>query len=415
MKFLKSTAALALAVLMLALCACGTKVEKVRDLLCDIDVDRVTAAGIDENESVALADAYLRIFGGVITEDKNSPLISPLSIITALGMLADGTAGNTRAQLEELFGLKTEELDALLSYLDARLRDTGSKNVKFTSANSLWLTNNGGIKFKTSYLERVKASYAAEIYSVNFADPTIPDEINSWVKKHTDGMIEKMIEPSDVDGNTVSAILNALTFDAKWEKEFEKVSDGTFASYTGDERNVSMMFSSDCRYYELDGAVGISKDYDGGKYRFEAILPDGKTDVFDFAKNLDGKTIMSLPEREVKTSVRVGVPKFSLDCDFDLIPALTSIGITDVFGGAADFSELAEIKPGEIYVDKAIHKTHIELDESGTKAAAATYISTRKNAVMYEKEVILDRPFLYMIVDAETNLPVFIGILTDVK
>ena len=179
MKFLKSTAALALAVLMLALCACGTKVEKVRDLLCDIDVDRVTAAGIDENESVALADAYLRIFGGVITEDKNSPLISPLSIITALGMLADGTAGNTRAQLEELFGLKTEELDALLSYLDARLRDTGSKNVKFTSVNSLWLTNNGGIKFKTSYLERVKASYAAEIYSVNFADPTIPDEINS--------------------------------------------------------------------------------------------------------------------------------------------------------------------------------------------------------------------------------------------
>ena len=175
------------------------------------------------------------------------------------------------------------------------------------------------------------------------------------------------------------------------------------------------MFSSDCRYYELDGAVGISKDYDGGKYRFEAILPDGKTDVFDFAKKLDGKTIMSLPEREVKTSVRVGVPKFSLDCDFDLIPALTSIGITDVFGGAADFSELAEIKPGEIYVDKAIHKTHIELDESGTKAAAATYIGTRKNAVMYEKEVILDRPFLYMIVDTETNLPVFIGILTDVK
>lgn len=404
--------ALAFTVIVTAmLTSCGKK-ENAVDLLREIKVDRVKENEISDDAANALADAFVKLFKSTLSDDKKSSLISPFSIFAALGMTADGTAGNTLEEFEELFGMSASELDEAMAYLSFRLGDTGSSNVKFRTADSIWLTNTG-VKFKTSYLERVKSYYDPSVYSVDFSDSATVDAINGWVKNNTDDMIEKIIEYGDVDASTVAALVNAITFDAKWAEKFSKVSDGVFTSYSGQEQNVTMMYSSGNRCYMLDGAVGISKDYDGGKYRFVALLPDEKTDVFDFVRTLDGETILSLSDREMNMTARVGMPKFSLDYDLDLIPSLVSLGVVEAFGGAADFSEMAECRPGDIFIDQAIHKTHIDIDENGTKAAAATIVTTRKNAVA-EQEIVLDRPFIYMIIDAESSLPVFMGVMTDV-
>lgn len=392
----------------------GDKAGKF-DLLRDITVDPIRADAPTADVSDALMDAYLALFCATLPEDNKSSLISPLSIITALGMTADGTAGNTRAQFEDLFNMTTEELDAALAYLTFRLTDTGSKNVKFTSANSLWLAQSG-VKFKTSYLERVKAAYDPSVYSVNFAIPEVADEINGWVKKNTDGMIEKIIERGDTDESTVMALVNALTFDGKWETKFDSTVSGTFRSYSGKEESATFMYSTAASYFAIKGAEGFSKKYDGGKYTFVAVMPDENTDIFDFIASLDAKTVrnMYLSDADNTESVKVGMPKFTADYDYDLIPALVSLGVTEALGGMADFTELAECEVGDMYVDKAIHKTHIEVDENGTKAAAATYISTRKNAMMPDHEITLDRPFFYMIMDTESDLPVFMGVMTEI-
>lgn len=384
------------------------------DLLKEINVDRVRAETPTKDTTETLTNAFLSLFRATIPEENKSTLVSPLSMILALGMTADGTAGNTRAQFEELFGMTTEQLDEAMAYLTFRLSDTGSKNVKFNSANSLWLAQSG-VKFKTSYLERVKAAYDPSVYSVDFSDPATVDAINGWVNENTDKMIEKIIEYDDVDAATVAALVNALVFDAEWAQKFERVTNGTFLSYAEKEQSVEMMYSPEAKYIEGDNFTGFKKDYDGGKFSFVALLPDEKTDIFDFARRLDGKAIHEIISSDTGDAAHIGLPKFTFDFDADLIPALVSLGLVDVFGGGADFTELAECQVGDIYVDKAIHKTHIEVDESGTKAAAATYIGTRKNAVMYEHEVILDRPFFYMIVDNESSLPIFMGVLTEIN
>lgn len=412
--FVKIIAALLAAVTALTLASCGkTGDDKgaVVDLLRDITVDPVRADEPTDKAKEALMQSYLSLFCATLPEDKSSSLISPLSIITALSMTADGTAGNTRAQFEKLFGMTTEQLDEAVSYLTSRLYDTGSKNVKFTSANSLWLAQSG-TKFKTSYLERVKAAYSPSVYSVDFADPATVDAINGWVNKNTDKMIEKIIEQGDVDASTVMALVNALTFDGKWAAKFESTSAGTFHSYSGAEQSATFMYASNCKCYKINGAEGFSKEYDGGKYTFVAVMPDENTDIFDYISSLDAKTLANFKKYELNKTVKVGMPKFTADYDYDLIPALVSLGVTDALGGMADFTELAECEVGYMYVDKAIHKTHIEIDEDGTKAAAATYISTRKNAVL-EEEIILDRPFFYMIYDMESELPVFMGVMTE--
>lgn len=414
--FIKIIAVLTLVATALTVAACGRSPVAPResvDLLKEINVDRVRADVPSKATSETLANAFLSLFKATLPTDNKSSLVSPLSIIIALGMTADGTAGNTRAQFENLFGMTTEELDTAMAYLTSRLSDTGSKNVKFNSANSLWLAQSG-VKFRTSYLERVKAVYDPSIYSVDFADSATVDAINGWVSDNTDKMIEKIIEYGDVDAGTVAALVNALVFDAKWDQKFKKVTDGTFTSYTGKEQSVEMMYSSGVKYIEGDDFTGFSKDYDGGKFSFVALLPDEKTDIFDFVRELDGETICDVISSDTGEAVSAGMPKFTFDFDADLIPALISLGLTDVFGGGADFTELAECQVGDIYVDKAIHKTHIEVDENGTKAAAATYIGTRKNSI-YENEVVLDRPFFFMIVDNESSLPIFMGVMTEIK
>ena len=411
----KIIAALLAAVTALTLASCGRSGDgkgAVVDLLRDVTVDPVRADEPTDKAKEALMSSYLALFCATLPEDNSSSLISPLSIITALSMTADGTAGNTRAQFEKLFGMTTEELDEAISYLTARLSDTGSKNVKFTSANSLWLAQSG-VKFKTSYLERVKAAYAPSVYSVNFAIPEIADEINGWVKKNTSGMIEKIIERGDTDASTVMALVNALTFDGKWAAKFESTADGVFHSYSGKEQSATFMYAPNCLHIGINGAEGVVKHYDGEKYVFIALMPDENTDIFDYIATLDAKTLANIKNFAINNTVRVGMPKFTADYDYDLIPALVSLGVTDALGGAADFSELAECEVGYMYVDKAIHKTHIEIDENGTKAAAATYISTRKNAAVLEEEIILNRPFFYMIYDTESELPVFMGVMTE--
>ena len=175
-----------------------------------------------------------------------------------------------------------------------------------------------------------------------------------------------------------------------------------------------MMSCTVSEYFELNGAVGFSKEYDGGKYKFTAFLPNEKTDVFEFIDGLCAEDLIAALNKAENESVKIEMPKFSFDYDLDLIPPLSSLGISDLFG-PADFSEMAEVGVGDLYVDMAIHKTHIDLDENGTKAAAATYISTRKNAAMYDHEITLDRPFVYMIIDSETNLPIFMGVVAELK
>lgn len=415
--FIKIVSVLTIIATMLTVAACTKSPAEPKgavDLMREINVDRIRAETPTKDTTETLTSAFLSLFRATIPEENKSTLVSPLSIILALGMTADGTAGNTKAQFEDFFGMTTEQLDEAMAYLTFRLSDTGSKKVRFSSANSLWLAQSG-VKFKTSYLERVKAAYDPSVYSVDFSDPATVDAINGWVNDNTDKMIEKIIEYGDVDAATVAALVNALVFDAEWAQKFEKVTNGTFTSYTGKEQSVEMMYSSEVKYIEGDDFTGFSKDYDGGKFSFVALLPDEKTDIFSFARRLDGKTVYELISSDTGEAAHIGMPKFTFDFDADLIPALMSLGLTDVFGGGADFTELAECQVGEIYVDKAIHKTHIEVDESGTKAAAATIVTIRKNAVMYEHEVVLDRPFFYMIVDNESSLPIFMGVMTEIK
>ena len=105
------------------------------------------------------------------------------------------------------------------------------------------------------------------------------------------------------------------------------------------------------------------------------------------------------------------MPEFKLDYSFDLVRTLTEMNLQSAFSSSADFSGIAD---APLYIGKIMQKTAIEVSTEGTKAAAATIEELDSSVDPYtEHQVILDRPFLYMIVDTDTMLPIFTGILND--
>ena len=246
------------------------------------------------------------------------------------------------------------------------------------------------------------------------------NQINEWVKKETDGMIPKILEKAP-SKEAVMYLVNALSLDGKWAEPYRdfQLEDGIFTTQSGEKQDVSFMNDTLWGYIRLENAGGFSKSYRGGQYEFVALLPDKDITMEEFLKTLDGEKLMqSLKNRQPK-SVQTKLPKFLTEYSSKLNDSLKALGMGDAFSPEkADFSKMASSKQGNIYINDVIHKTKIEVNEKGTKAAAVTMVEMNQETAMEEEEpekIYLDRPFFYMIVDTEQNFPVFMGSLMEVN
>lgn len=220
----------------------------------------------------------------------------------------------------------------------------------------------------------------------------------------------------EIDGDSMLFLLNTILFDAEWQTPFpgSAIRDESFTAADGTQQSVQMMRGSAYRYLKTEGAVGFLKSYADG-YSFAALLPDG--DLESFLSSLTGEKLLSVWSNASVQKVRIGLPKFSYECSYALSGTLQRLGMTDAFSPIlADFSALGSCPNGDnLFVEQVLHKTRIEVTESGTKAAAVTVIEVPTDtASMPEKTetVILNCPFLYAILDDATGLPVFLGCYT---
>ena len=234
-------------------------------------------------------------------------------------------------------------------------------------------------------------------------------------------MIDKAL--NDINKDTVFVLANVLAIDAEWSNKFEcnKTSGEEFNKIDKTKMNAAMMHSSnDVVYIKNDNAEGIIKNYktyDDVSLEYIAILP--KEDIIKYMKKFDGAELTSLLKNQTapnsETDINLSIPKYTYDFDFSNFKnALKSFGIVDAFDSTkANFTYLAP----DIYVDQAIHKSHIELSESGTKAAATTIFTFDKNAIVEnQKEIInikFDKPFLYLIKEKNSNNIWFAGIVYE--
>lgn len=409
---------LSLAACILPFSGCGKTVGKVHNKGVKSGAVRDLTEGISKNESASKAPddefkAAASSFATEIFKDNYSKgkttLVSPLSVLTALALVQNGAQGNTLAQLEQaLGGLDRDTLNAYMrAYCDFL---TESEELKI--ANSVWTDSSA--EAKRAFLQKAVDSYSAQLFSAPLSDPKTVESINSWVKKNTDGMIPKIIEKAD--RYAVMMLVNAIAFDAKWETPYKRsdIEKLEFTSYSGSKKKTDFMCSTENVYLKDGGTVGFMKPYKNGRFAFAALLPDENTGIDDYVASLSGDKLMKIFSSAKRgNEVNVKMPKFRAEYSAQLIDTLKKMGVKDAFDSkTADFSALIENR--DAYIATVVHKTFIEVDENGTRAAASTLVGADTMSLMEPYSVCLNRPFVYMIVDTETNLPLFIGVQTEI-
>ena len=361
-------------------------------------------------DNVLIGDFGVRLFQASFEEGRNT-LISPYSVLAALSMTANGAEGDTLRQMEEVLGQSKGSLNSWYKF--GREED----NVLHL-ANGIWFRDDPGLAVKEEFLQKNAECFHAGIYKAPF-DATTLQDINSFVEDHTDGMIKDILDK--IPEEAVMYLVNALAFEAQWQEIYREnqVHENTFTTEDGREQDIELMYSEENWYLENDLATGFLKPYKGGKtdhYAFAALLPKEGVTVAELVEGLDGKQLQSFLANPQKVMVNAAIPKFQVEFDTEMGEILTAMGMSDAFdSSAADFSGLGTSDDGNIYLSRVIHKTFISVAEKGTKAGAATVIEAADECAMEIeiKRVILDRPFLYMIVDTTSNTPIFIGAQMD--
>lgn len=375
----------------------------------------VTALTDLSSGSVDATDFAIRLFKQTNEDGKNT-LISPLSVLCALAMTANGAEGETREQMEAVLGMSVEELNLYLySYINSLPQ---GEKYKLSVANSIWFTDDDRFTVNQDFLQTNADYYGADIYKTPFDKQTLKD-INNWVKNETDNMIPKVLE--DIPDAAIMYLINALAFEAEWTEIYEKnqVRDKTFTKEDGTKQDVELMYSTEGKYIEDENATGFIKYYKERKYAFVALLPNEGVTVSEYINSLDGESLAAMLANAESRSVETAIPKFESEYDTEMSGVLEAMGMSNAFNVTfANFSGIGDSTEGGIYISKVIHKTYIQVGEKGTKAGAVTAIEMNDGSAGPPdevKQVYLDRPFVYMLIDCETNIPFFIGTMMGVE
>ena len=387
------------------------------DLMKDVPAKAVDVLPDMDAGAAAAADFGVRLFKTSMEEGENT-LISPLSVLYALAMTANGADGETLAQMEQVLGMDVDNLNSyMLAYLDL-LPET--KDYKMSLANSIWFKDDPNFIVEQSFLQTNADYYGAGAYKAAFDEGTRND-INNWVKEHTDGMIPEIID--EIPDEAIMYLVNALAFDAKWADEYEEhqIREGRFTMEDGTRQDVDMMHSEEYTYLEDDLATGFIKYYKDRKYAFVAMLPNEGVSVSQYVDSLTSEHLRELLNNPQDLTVFASIPKFETEYDIEMSEVLQEMGMTDAFDWqVSDFSRLGTyiVDGMNICINRVLHKTFISVSEQGTRAGAATAVEMVAEGAMEIvefKEVVLDRPFVYMLIDCETNLPFFIGTMMNVN
>lgn len=408
---MKKLLALFLALILLLPCG-GCAQVRAADLMAQITPNPV-APGAD----LALGNNAARAFAVTLLQntikDGENTLVSPLSVLYALGMTANGAEGETLAQLEAVLGMEAQSWNEYLLAYQKALPQNGENRLHM--ANALWFKDSPDFRAEAAFLQKNADWYGAGIYKAPFTGETCR-EINRWVKEHTEGMIPHILD--EIPEEAVLYLVNALSFEAEWASVYERsqVMPEEFTCADGTIRKVSMMRSEEHVYLEDGGAVGFLKYYKGRDYAFVALLPKEGVSVSDYAASLSGQKLGELLENPESCTVYAGIPKFEVEYSVDLAGPLAAMGMPDAFDSArAELSAMGHSEAGPLYLARVQHKTFLSLNERGTRAGAAAMeeFCAGACAPTDPKTVILDRPFIYLIVDCKNNVPVFMGTVLD--
>jgi serine protease inhibitor len=358
-------------------------------------------------KTVAAADnAFgLNLLHALDPDSAANVAISPTSIALVLQIVYNGARGATRQAMSrvlQLGSLKAGDVNFDNLALLASLKDPDSQ-VKLTIANSLWI-NLSKHPLLPAFVDINRKYYEAHIGDLAGA----PRNVNAWVSKETQGLITQIL--SEVQENDAAVIANAMYFKGTWSAPFDpaRTAAGEFSTSDGTKLVCQMMHEHDTfGYFRGANFEALRLRYGQNKrLSMLILLPDATTSLKAFMVGVNPEALRSWMSQLRPASLQVELPRFTAHYGRSLIESLSTLGMGIAFDqGNADFSGIS----AATYLSKVEHKAVIQVDESGTTAAAATVAVPTLTSLPHT--MAIDHPFFYAVTDEETGALLFIGTL----
>lgn len=367
-----------------------------------------------------IAMSYRKFSADVFSSsyDGDNSLVSPLSLYLAIAMITQGAKEETKAELYSLFNLNDEEAADTALYLYKRYSGEAAFKKIMNVANSIWIKEKEDFVVQQDFLDVNADYFGTEIYKSDFSYKAV-DDINDWVKVRTGGKIKKVI--NEIAESVMMYLINTVSLEAKWVNDFKKYSSLDFTDANGNEKKVDSMNRTLSSYYDSGNALAFSYELEGG-LAFMGILPNESIDEYTFdSEEIEALFANRISERYDEENdctytyeVNAALPKFSYSCKKEMKKSLRALGVEQPFDeNNADFSGICNSEYG-LWIENITQHTYIEVNKYGVSAAAATVVeidgaSAAPSEYIEEVDIILNRPFVYMIYDSKNNLPIFIG------
>ena len=350
----------------------------------------------------------LNFYSHVTQDKKTNVFFSPTSIFTAFAIAYEGAKDNTASEIKDVFGFEPDESKRRMDFADMQSQlNMKQQNNTISLANALWIAEN--FEVLPEYVDAAKTYYGSNVESVNFSSKEKGiDLINSWIDEKTHGKIEKIFE--ELNPATKLVITNAIYFKGIWEEPFDKTKTTVGDFHVSSDSTVQVpMMESKTTFPNVavnDLVQIVELPYEGEKFSMLILLPRDVDGMKSLEESLSVDNLTKWKGELQKIKTKVYMPKFKLETEYDLKSVLQEMGIHDAFNDA-DFTGIAN---SGLYIEKAVHKAFVEVNEEGTEAAAATGIAMFQSGPF---EFTVDRPFIFIIQDNETESILFIGKVVD--
>jgi serpin B len=383
-------------------------------------------------------DLFLQLRDG--TPPSGSPsgtvvrnlLFSPYSVSCGLAMTYAGARGETA---DEIVGALHLSLEARVLHpafrqlrLDLAQRpsqavptrgiDAGKEVLDLETAQGFF--GSPEVDWNREFRDLLAECYGAELQTVDF---TKTEEARALINRHvadqTDHRVEEILPPGSINPRglpTYLVLVNALHLGACWAYPFPAATPGDFHLVDGSTVSVptlrhTMPFPS----AEGEGWRALELPYKGERLSFVVVLPDeGRFETF--VQGLTAGTLEAVlaaldGDRADPKTIIFRMPKFAFRSAFRLKEPLRALGVRLAFEeDGADFSPTG-VRRGGLWLDEVYHGATITVDERGTEASAATAVVGV--AAITDREMIVDRPFLFLIRDRDTGTILFLGQVVD--
>lgn len=379
---------------------------------------RRESAGVGEAEHAALTAFAARSTPLTLAgREGENAIYSPLSLWSALAMLAQCAGGDSRQQVLDALG--ADSVDTLRQQVELVWRSlyTDDGLSALILANSVWLNSALEGAYAQDTLDALAEAYYAGAYAVPMGEPEADQAVTDWVKKQTNGLVGGGQPVVQTNVDTLALLVSSLYYKAAWVSEFnaDQTELDTFTDAAGNETRVDFMHrNKDDSFIRRDGYQAARLATHLGEMVFvlpdEGVAPEALLQKEDFLSRLE-----FYGDAATWGEVQWSVPKFDVSSDLDLKGALASLGITDLLvPEKADLSALTDL---DAFLSDAKQMARVKVDEEGVEAAAVTILEMSECALPLPPEEVcvmdLDRPFLFVI--RTQDIPLFVGVVNQVR